>query len=136
MDDNYYMKVALDLAYEAYSNGEVPVGAVIVKDNKILSTAFNKKNSTGIAINHAEILAIIDANKFVGDWRLNGCVMYVTLKPCDMCMAAIKESRIERVVYASEGLYKMKKFSCKCVNNQPIIDESTKLLKNFFLERR
>ena len=91
MDDNYYMKVALDLAYEAYSNGEVPVGAVIVKDNKILSTAFNKKNSTGIAINHAEILAIIDANKFVGDWRLNGCVMYVTLKPCDMCMADIKE---------------------------------------------
>lgn len=136
MDDNYYMKIALDLAYEAYSNGEVPVGAVIVKDNKILSTAFNKKNSTGIAINHAEILAIIDANKFVGDWRLNGCVMYVTLKPCDMCMAAIKESRIERVVYASEGLYKMKKFSCECVNNQPIIDESTKLLKKFFLERR
>ena len=134
--DDYYMNIALDLARKAFDLGEVPVGAVIVKDNIILSTAYNKKNSTGITTNHAEILAISEANKKIGDWRLNGCTMYVSLMPCDMCMGAIKEARIEKVIYACDRLYTVKDVFCSKIDNENIVNTSTDLLKKFFKIRR
>lgn len=134
--DDYYMNVALKLAYKAFKKGEVPVGAVIVKNNKILSTAYNKKNKTNRTIDHAEILAILKANRKLHDWRLNDCIMYVTLKPCDMCMGALKESRISKIVYASDTLCNSNNIDCVKLNNENINMESSMLLKKFFSSRR
>ena len=93
-----YMEIALEEAKKAYSKGEVPIGAVLVKDNKIIARAHNLKETLKSAIAHAEILAIEEASKKIGDWRLNGAEMYVTLEPCQMCAGAIVQSRIPRVV--------------------------------------
>ena len=134
--DEYYMTLALKLAKKAYDRGEVPVGAVIVKNNKILSTAYNKKNSSRKAIMHAEIIAINKANRKIHDWRLNDCTMYVSLKPCDMCMGAIAESRISKVVYASDRKYVTKDVEYKKIEDETVILNSTNLLKNFFENRR
>ena len=100
---NKFMKVALDEANIAYNNNEVPVGAVIVKDDKIIAKAHNlKKNSNNIT-NHAEIIAIMEASEYFGDWRLNDCDMYVTLEPCPMCAGAIEQSRIRTIYIGSES---------------------------------
>ena len=92
-----YMEIALEEAKKAYSKGEVPVGAVIVKDGEIIARAHNLKETLKSAIAHAEILAIEEASKIIGDWRLNGAEMYVTLEPCPMCAGAILQSRISRL---------------------------------------
>ena len=92
-----YMEIALEEAKKAYSKGEVPVGAVIVKDGEIIARAHNLKETLKSAIAHAEILAIEEASKIIGDWRLNGAEMYVTLEPCPMCAGAILQSRISRI---------------------------------------
>lgn len=134
--DNYYMSIALKLAYKAYKKGEVPVGAVIVKNNKILSTAYNKKNKTKRTTDHAEILAIIKANKKLHDWRLNDCIMYVTLKPCDMCIGALKESRISKVIYACDTSCNSNAINCIQLFDKNMNKESSDLLKNFFSNRR
>ena len=134
--DSYYMNLALRLAHKAFCKGEVPVGAVIVKDNKILSTAYNKKNKSKKTIDHAEIIAITKANKKIKDWRLTGCVMYFSLNPCEMCMGALRESRISKVIYASEASYNPKNISCAQLNDDCINDESSNLLKKFFSDRR
>lgn len=102
---NKFMKKALEEANIAYDDGNVPVGAVIVRDNNIISSAHNVKNSFGISVYHAEILCIIDACKSIGSWYLDDCVMYVTLKPCRMCEAAIAESRIRKVYYLLDSNY-------------------------------
>ena len=136
MDDKYYMSIAIKLAKKAFRKSEVPVGAVIVCDNKILSTAYNKKNITGRTINHAEIIAIDKANKKKHDWRLNGCTMYVSLKPCDMCMGAIREARISRVVYASDRCCDSSNVTYEQVSDMSLIDDSSKLIKKFFEIRR
>ena len=92
-----FMKEALILAQKAYSKGEVPIGAIIVKDNKIISKGFNNREKTQQAINHAEIIAIKKACKKLKSWRLNECDMYVTLEPCSMCAGAILNSRLKSV---------------------------------------
>lgn len=92
-----YMELAIEEAKKAYLKGEVPVGAVIVKDGKILAKAHNLKESLKLSIAHAEILAINEASKKVGDWRLNGAEMYVTLEPCSMCASAIAQARISKL---------------------------------------
>ena len=97
MNDEYFMKEALKEAEKAYKKLEVPVGAVIVKDDKIIARAHNKKEQQNCALYHAEILAIKEACKTVGNWRLNNCDLYVTLSPCPMCAGAIKQSRIKNV---------------------------------------
>lgn len=102
---NEYMKVAFSEAINAYENGNVPVGAVIVKNDSILTRAHNMKNSSNVSIYHAEILAIINACKLLNSWHLDDSVMYVTLKPCRMCEAAIAESRIKKVVYLLDSNY-------------------------------
>ena len=92
-----YMEIALEEAKKAYSKGEVPVGAVIVKDGEIIARAHNLKETLKSAIAHAEILAIEEASKIIGDWRLNGAEMYVTLEPCSMCASAIAQARISKL---------------------------------------
>ncbi|MCI9303573.1 nucleoside deaminase [Clostridium sp.] len=92
-----YMKIALEEAKKAYSKGEVPIGAVIVKNGEIIAKAHNLKETLKSAIAHAEILAIEEASKKINDWRLNDCEMYVTLEPCSMCASAIAQARISKL---------------------------------------
>ena len=136
MDDNYYIQLTLELANKAYKKNELPVGALIVKNNKILSTAFNKKNRSNRVIEHAEIIAINKANRKLKDWRLNGCTMYVSLKPCEMCMGAIKEARIDRVVYAADTNNINKNVKCTQIDNINLSEEASIILKRFFDDRR
>ena len=100
---NKYMKIALDEAQIAYQNNEVPVGAVIVKDNRIISKAHNLKRNSNNIMNHAEIISIMEASEYLGDWRLNDCDMYVTLEPCPMCAGAIAGSRIKKLYIGSSS---------------------------------
>ena len=93
-----FMKEALKEAKKAYEKDEVPVGAIIVKDGKIISRAYNLKESKKDTTCHAEILAIKKASKKLESWRLEGCTMYVTLEPCPMCSGALIQSRIDKVV--------------------------------------
>ena len=93
----YFMKEALKEAKKAYDRLEVPVGVVIVKENKIIARAYNQKEMKNTPIKHAEIIAIEKACKKLNNWRLNDCEMYVTLEPCPMCTGAIINSRIKKV---------------------------------------
>ena len=142
-----YMEIAIEEAKKAYSKGEVPVGAVIVKDGNIISRAHNLKENLKSAIAHAEILAIEEASKIVGDWRLNGAEMYVTLEPCSMCASAIAQSRISKLHI---GTFNKDMGACGTILN--ILDydifnsyvtinwcysnECSELISKFFNERR
>lgn len=103
MDDYDYMLIALKEARKAYANDEVPVGAVIVQNNKIIGKAYNKKEQNKCALLHAELIAIEKACKKVSNWRLVDSTIYVTLEPCPMCASAIKQSRIKKIVYLFEN---------------------------------
>ena len=98
MKKEYFNKI-YDLAEESYNNDEIPVGAIIVRNNEIIATGVNSRESDKSVIGHAEINAIENACKVIGDWRLDDCIMYVTLLPCMMCSGAILESRIKKVYY-------------------------------------
>ena len=100
-----YFKIAVDEAFLASKDGNVPVGAVIVRNGRIISKSHNLKNSLGISVYHAEILCIIDACRMLGRWNLDDCEMYVTLKPCPMCESAIAESRVKNVYYLLDTDY-------------------------------
>ncbi len=97
-DDEYYMRQAMELAKKAASFNEVPIGCVIVCNGKIIGRGYNMRNSEKNALAHAEIMAIDEANRAAGDWRLEGATTYVTLEPCPMCAGAILQARISRVV--------------------------------------
>lgn len=97
----YFMNQALLLAQKAFKKNEVPIGVVIVKNEKIISKAYNKRNKTKNAVHHAEIIAVEKACKKLKDWRLEGCEMYVTTLPCPMCAGAIVNSRISFVYYGA-----------------------------------
>jgi tRNA(adenine34) deaminase len=99
--DEKYMLLALEQAKLAQCEDEVPVGAIIVRNGEIVSSAYNTREYGKNALYHAEIKAIDEACKRLGGWRLVGCTMYVTLEPCPMCAGAIINSRIERVVYGA-----------------------------------
>jgi len=92
-----FMEVAKEEAILAMNKGEIPVGAVIVKDGVIIGKSHNLKETLKDSTAHAEILAIKEASKYIGNWRLNGAEMYVTLEPCPMCASAISQSRISKV---------------------------------------
>lgn len=92
-----FMKIALKEAKKAYDKGEIPVGAIIVKDNKVISRAHNIKEQKNDTTKHAEILAIQKASKKLNSWRLEDCEMYVTLEPCSMCAGALIQARIKKV---------------------------------------
>jgi len=129
-----YMEAAYKEAVKAYKNDEVPVGAVIVKDNKIISTGYNKKESTNLATAHAEIIAINKACKKLKSWRLNDCEMYVTLEPCQMCLGAIKEARIKKVYFLTkrDKINKIKTNKVK-IN---LTNKSSNIISVFFKEKR
>jgi tRNA(adenine34) deaminase len=100
-EDDLYMRRALTQARRAAAMGEVPVGAVVYRDHQVLSEAHNLRQSTNDPTAHAEILALRAAAKVLGTWRLDGCVMVVTLEPCPMCAGALVNGRVERLVYGA-----------------------------------
>ncbi len=130
-----YIKELKKLVKKACVRGEVPVAAIIVKDNKIIAKAYNKKESLKNPLMHAEIMAISKACKKIKDWRLDNCTMYVTLKPCNMCSSIIEESRIKDVFYIlDKNEIKNNKVKYhKCSQN---VEEFKKILTTFFIQKR
>ena len=102
MDYEKYMKIALELANESLSENEVPVGAVVVKDGKVVGKGRNRREKLNNALSHAEIVAINDACNTLESWRLDDCDLYVTLEPCPMCAGAIINARINKVIYGAK----------------------------------
>jgi len=137
-NDKKYEQACLNLAKKALASGEVPVGAVVVKDGKIIARAYNRKETTKVALYHAEIVAIIKACKKLKKWRLEDCDLYVTLQPCDMCMGAIIEARIRKVIYFMEDDCKVKnlRLDIKQAANRDTSNEYEKILKTFFKKVR
>ncbi len=147
MMPNDYMKIALREAMLAASEGEVPVGAVIVKDGEIIATARNNRESTGDATGHAELLAIREVCTKLGGWHLDQCELYVTLEPCPMCMGAIINSRLKKVTFGAKDA---KAGACGSVlnmiayplNHKPAVcegvmkEECAEVLSEFFKRKR
>jgi tRNA(adenine34) deaminase len=143
-----FMKEALKQAQKAYEQLEVPVGAVIVKDGKIIARAYNQKEQKQDTTNHAEILAIKKASKKLNSWRLLDCDMYVTLEPCSMCTGALIQSRIRKVYIGTMdektgscgsvlNLLEDYKFNHHVENETGLLEEECrKILKDFFIELR
>lgn len=102
-EDERFMREALRQAKKAYAIDEVPIGCIIVRENKIIARGYNKRNQKKSALAHAELLAIQKASKVTGDWRLEDCTLYVTLEPCQMCAGAIVQARMKRVVVGSKN---------------------------------
>lgn len=141
--DERYMRQALRLAEEAAALGEVPVGAVIVRDGEVIAEGCNRRETDHAATAHAELLAIEAACARLGGWRLTGCTLYVTLEPCPMCAGAIINARLTRVVYAAKD---EKAGACGTVvnlfemgfNHRPVLksgvlaEEAASLLSGFF----
>ena len=143
-----YMKLALEMAKKAEKKDEVPIGAVIVLNGKVIAKAYNKKESKNLATAHAEILAINKASKKLKSWRLDGAELYVTLEPCPMCAGAIVNARIKKVYF---GAYEPK--SGSAVSKFNILTESglnhvteyeggvmeeecSSIIKNYFKKKR
>lgn len=101
--DEKYMKEAIRQARKAWKLAEVPIGCVIVKEDRIIARGYNRRNTDKNTLAHAELLAIRKASRAVGDWRLEDCTMYITLEPCQMCAGAIVQARISRVVIGSRN---------------------------------
>jgi len=148
MNDHDSMSLALDEARRAAGEGDVPVGCVVVRDGEILSSASNRTVRDQDPTAHAEVLAIREASKALGRWRLEGCTLYVTLEPCAMCAGAIVLARVERVVF---GAWDEKAGMAGSVgdllrhprlNHRPQVkggeraEESGELLREFFRQRR
>ena len=145
-EDKIYMKKALKQAEHALALGEVPIGCVIVYDKKIIGRGFNKRNTKKTALAHAEITA--QACRKLGDWRLDGCTMYITLEPCQMCSGAIVQSRIDRIVIGAMNPKAGCAGSILNLLNRPEFNhqveitkdicaaESTEILQRFFKDLR
>lgn len=141
-----FMEMALAEAQKALIEGEIPVGAVIVKNGRIIARAHNMRESKKSALSHAEVEAIKKANEVLGDWRLDGCELYVTLEPCMMCMGAIKNARISELVFGAfdrdsgfcDSQINVKAFGGFCPQIYAGIKEEKceRLIKNFFEEVR
>ncbi|WP_047983511.1 tRNA adenosine(34) deaminase TadA [Ornithinibacillus californiensis] len=101
MNDEYYMNIAIEQAEKAKKINEVPIGAIIVYKDEVIASGFNVREQVQETLSHAELIAIQEANKKIGSWRLEDCTLYVTLEPCPMCAGAIVQSRIKRVVYGA-----------------------------------
>ena len=147
-NDEYYMNIALKEAMKAYKEDEVPVGCVIVKDDKIIARGHNQKEKKNNAILHAEIVTLTKAQKKLNDWHLNDCTLYVTLEPCLMCSGAIIQTRIKKVVYgaldpkggAIESVLKVNEV--KVINHRfesiskVLEKECSMILKSYFKSKR
>ena len=142
-----FMEEATTQAHKAYKKQEIPVGAVVVRNGKIISKAFNKREHSQIATHHAEVLAIEKACKKLKSWRLDDCDLYVTLEPCPMCAGAIINARIQNLFYAvtdekSGGITRFNMLE-NTLNHTTIShhekefeQQNQKLIKNFFKEHR
>ena len=147
-DDTYFMKWALKLAQKAALINEVPVGAVVVHDYKIIGRGWNQVEARKDASRHAELTALRQAAKKLGRWRLGGCTLYVTLEPCSMCAGAMVLSRIDRLVFAAPdpkagacgsvfNIVDDKRLNHRIKVEQAVMDkEASQLLKDFFKKRR
>ena len=146
-NDVFFMNEAIRLAKKAAELGEVPIGAVIVKDGEIISEGYNLRETEKLSTAHAEISAIDAACKKLGGWRLFGCTLYVTLEPCPMCAGAIVNSRIDRVVYGASDIRFGACGSLFNINSYPLNhaveitkgvceEECRSLLSDFFSELR
>lgn len=146
--DEKYMKAALREAKKAYKLDEVPIGCVIVQNDKIIARGYNRRNTDKNTLAHAELSAIKKASKKTGDWRLEDCTMYVTLEPCQMCAGAIVQSRLGKVVIGSMNpkagcagsvinLLQMKQFNHQVEMVTGVLDEEcSTMLSGFFQELR
>ena len=146
--DKKYMKEALKQAKKAYALDETPIGCVIVYEGKIISRGYNRRNVDKNTLAHAELAAIKKASRKLGDWRLEGCTMYVTLEPCPMCAGAIVQARITRVVIGCMNpkagcagsvlnLLQMDGFNHKVEIETGILEEEcSQLMSGFFRELR
>lgn len=146
--DEKYMKAALREAKKAYALEEVPIGCVIVQQDKIIARGYNRRNTDKNTLAHAEIAAIKKASKKTGDWRLEDCTMYVTLEPCQMCAGAIVQSRLGKVVIGSMNpkagcagsilnLLQMKEFNHQVEMEKGVLEEEcSEMLSAFFRELR
>lgn len=141
-DDTYFMKKALQEAEEAYSKGEIPVGAVVVIENRIIARAHNLTELLTDVTAHAEMQAITAASNFLGGKYLTNCTLYVTLEPCQMCAGALYWSQISKIVYATRD----EERGCINLNTKlhpktkiiggVLADEAAQLMKRFFIEKR
>ena len=143
-----YMKAAISQAKKALKLNEVPIGCIIVHNDKIIGRGYNRRNTDKTALGHAEITAIRKASKYLGDWRLEQCTMYITLEPCQMCSGAIVQARIPTVIIGAMNpkagcagsiinLLQMQQFNHQVEIEKGILEEEcTSLLTNFFQELR
>lgn len=139
MTDDHWMRLALDLAKHAADLNEVPVGAVIVLDDKLIGSGFNQPISSQDPTAHAEIIAIRNAAKILNNYRLVNTTMYVTLEPCAMCAGALIHARIKRLVFGASdpkaGTANQFNHTVNC-SGGILADDSSNLLREFFLRRR
>ncbi len=137
-----YMQLAYNEALKAYKKGDVPIGAIIIKNNKVIAKSYNKKEKNNNAILHAELDVINKACKRLKTWHLEECILYTTLEPCLMCMGAIVQSRINEIYYATKNnnfgeINIIKKYNKQIKINSGLLEkESSELLKKFFQEKR
>lgn len=146
--DNKYMRMALKLAGKAASLGEVPIGCVIVYQDKIIGRGYNRRNTDKSTLSHAEITAIKKASKYLDDWRLEDCTLYVTLEPCQMCAGAIVQARVSRVVMGCMNpkagcggsilnILEMKEFNHQVSVTRGVLqEECSSMLSDFFTHLR
>ena len=146
-NDEYYMNLALKEAKKAYVKGEIPIGAIIIKNGKIIARGHNLKETKNNIIKHAEIVAIEKACNKIKNWRLIDCVIYITMFPCPMCASAINQARISKIVCGTIPEYANKDTVYKIINDKnygspvKIVENvmehaCAKLLKDFFIEKR
>ncbi len=147
-DDERFMKEALRQARRALALDEVPIGCVIVKDGQIIARGYNRRNTDRNTISHAEMNAIRKASKKLGDWRLEGCTIYITLEPCQMCSGAIVQSRIDRCVIGAMNpkagcagsvmnLLQVERFNHQVEITRSVLEEEcSTMLSSFFRQLR
>ena len=148
MNDEIFMKKAIEQAKKAAAIGEVPIGCVIVRDGKVIARGYNRRTTSGNVLKHAEIIAMDKACKKCGDWRLEECEMYVTLEPCPMCAGAIVQARIPRVHIGCMNpkagcagsvidLFHQEKLNHQVETEPgPLTEECSALMKDFFKNLR
>lgn len=148
IDDEKYMRIALEEAEAAAQEGEVPIGAVVVCDGEVVSRAHNRRETDADPSAHAEFRALVEASQALGRWRLTGCTVYVTLEPCLMCSGLMVNARIDRCVYGASDpkggalgtLYDVSNDSrlnhAFEVTPGVLADEAAAILRSFFRERR
>ena len=133
-NDNYFMKEAIKEAKKAYKKDEIPIGAVIVCDDEIISRGHNLRDSKNIVTKHAEVIAIEKANIKLNNWRLVDCTLYSSLEPCEMCSAVIKASKLKRVVYCASSNEESHEY--EQIIEPLLIEQAESLIKDAFINIR